>query len=114
MDMKDHSYPPSVPFRRPLAPRHGRHERNVAHPVLEGRADVYDDSQHQLHCYIERLHEECKERDRHLNHLIDELGADRIRMTEKIENIMTEQEPLAKRNQKTQEHLIRVKKTMPS
>jgi predicted nucleic acid-binding Zn-ribbon protein len=31
-------------------------------------------------------------------------------MTEKIENITTEQEHLAKRNQKTHEHLTRVKK----
>ncbi|KAH9811080.1 hypothetical protein DFH28DRAFT_1131450 [Melampsora americana] len=108
--MSSHLYPPSVPFRRPLAPRHGRNERNVAHPVLEGRADVYDDSQHPLRCYIERLHKERKERDSHLNRSLDTLHADIIRMSEKIENVVTEQEHMAKRNRKTQDLLTRVKK----
>ncbi|KAH9822486.1 hypothetical protein DFH28DRAFT_922785 [Melampsora americana] len=100
----------SLLLRGPLAPRHGRNERNVAHPVLEGRADVYDDSQHPLRCYIERLHKERKERDSHLNRSLDTLHADIIRMSEKIENVVTEQEHMAKRNRKTQDLLTRVKK----
>lgn len=110
MDMKSHLYPPSVPYNRPLAPRHGRHQRDVEHPVHDGRDDVYDDSQHRLHSYIERLQEEGKERDCHINRLLHELHENREWMSQQIENISNEQEHAAKRNQRTQEHLTIVKK----